>query len=159
MTFSLSPTSSERLETVHPDLQNVVNAVVPTSPFQIVVMQALRTADEEMQLWLSCHNNDGTRNDQPWKTNCNGYPVGVTASNGIAGTGVSNHQGGHAVDLGVEISGAMVWDMQYYKQLAGLMLGAAAKLQIPLVWGGSFITPDNDHFELNKNFYPLEETK
>jgi peptidoglycan L-alanyl-D-glutamate endopeptidase CwlK len=151
MTFELSATSKQRLSTVHADMQKLINAVVAVAPFQIVVMQALRTAQEEMQIWLSCHNIDGTRNGQPWKTNCNGYPPGTVAPNGVAGTGVSNHQSGHAVDIAAEIDGAMAWDK--YQEVADLMLATAAKLQIPIVWGGTFSTPDNDHFELNKNFY------
>ena len=129
-------------------------AAVSASPVQLVVMQGLRTREEELELWLSCHNVDGTRNGNPWKTNCNGTPIGQITPEGYAGTGISNHQSGHAVDLGIEIQGAMIWGKNYYQQLSALMLGTAAKLQIPIIWGGSFLTPDIDHYELNRSFYP-----
>jgi peptidoglycan L-alanyl-D-glutamate endopeptidase CwlK len=149
----LSQNSLNKLATVHPDMQKVVNAAALASPVQLVVMQGLRTREEELELWLSCHNVDGTRNGKPWLTDCNGTPIGQESPDGYAGTGVSRHQTGHAVDLGVELSGVMVWGMSYYKQLADLMLATAAKLDIPIIWGGTFLTPDNDHYELNENFY------
>lgn len=153
MTPELSPHSQALLSTVHPDLQKVVNLAFDDGSIAFVVSQALRTADEEMALWLSCHNIDGSRNGQPWKTNCNGYALGTIAPNGIVGTGVSNHQGGLAVDLAVIVNEQAVWDEQFYKDLADLMLETAAHLRVSLIWGGSFKTPDNDHFELNHNFY------
>ncbi len=153
MITELSQHSEALLATVHPDLQKVIRIAFDKGTMTFNVSQAMRTADEEMAIWLSCHNIDGTRNDQPWKTNCNGYAPGTVAPNGIKGTGVSNHQGGLAVDLAVIVDGKAVWDIESYKNLANLILATAAELKIPLVWGGSFSTPDNDHFELNHNFY------
>ena len=67
MTFSLSPTSSERLETVHPDLQNVVNAVVPTSESGVSVnVCAVNVVDVDVRLIYA---------DDPTKD-----PVDVSAS-------------------------------------------------------------------------------
>lgn len=151
--MELSAHSLQVLATVHPEMQKLVSAVVEVSPVQLVVMQGLRTREEELELWLSCHNVDGSRNGNPWKTDCNGTPIGGVSPEGYNGTGVSRHQAGHAVDIGVELSSVMVWGVSYYKQLADLMLATAAKLEIPIIWGGSFLTPDNDHFELNQNFY------
>lgn len=151
----LSQHSKDKLATLHPDLQKVINSVVDKSPWQLVIMQGARTADEQMGIWLSCHHIDGTPNGQPWRSNCNGYPKGTTAPNGAHGTGESNHQGGHAADIGVEIDGAMVWDLTYYQQLAGYISAASDELSIPTVWGGTFSHPDPDHFELDSNTYPV----
>ncbi len=152
--MTLSTRSEVLLSTVHPDLQKVVRIAFDKGIITFNVSQALRTADEEMALWLSCHNIDGTRNNQPWLTNCNGYEKGTIAPNGISGTGISNHQGGLAVDLAIIVKGVAVWDEASYQKLADLMLETAAGLNIPLQWGGSFLTPDLDHFELNGKFYP-----
>ncbi len=152
--MTLSTRSEVLLSTVHPDLQKVVRIAFDKGIITFNVSQALRTADEEMALWLSCHNIDGTRNNQPWKCNTNGYALGTLAPNGINGTGVSRHQSGHAVDLAIILKGIAVWDEESYKRLADLVLEVAAGLETPLVWGGSFLTPDLDHFELNGKFYP-----
>jgi hypothetical protein len=109
-----------------------------------------------MALWLKCHNPDGTRNDDPWLTNCNGYPLGVLAPNGIQGTGESNHQGGYAVDLGVLIGGVYQGTLGYYHTIAGVLVPLAATLGVHMVYGGAWAPPktDSDHFELDRKFYP-----
>ncbi len=150
----LSPKSLEILSTVHPDLQRVINLAITRTTIQFEVIQGLRTAEEEMALWLSCHNPDGSRNDQPWKCNTNGYDIGELAPNGIQGTGVSNHQQGLAIDFGAFVNG--IYDgnsLALYRDIAGVILGCAASINIPIGWGGSWLKPDNDHIELNRRFY------
>jgi peptidoglycan L-alanyl-D-glutamate endopeptidase CwlK len=154
----LSPHSQGILSSVHPDLQAVVERCVANFPLQLIVDAGDRTAEEEMALWLKCHNMDGTPNGKPHLTGCNGYAIGETAPNGCAGTGVSNHQGGLAVDILVEINGEIIWDGTdvAYKQLSFTMKKAAAELNHPLTWGGDFpppSKPDYDHFELVAAFY------
>ena len=155
----LSLNSLKVLETVHPDLQAVVNRCVSEFPLQLVVDQGNRTAEDEMALWLQCHNKDGSPNGKPHLTGCNGYAIGTTAPNGCAGSGISNHQGGLAVDIVVEVNGDIIWNGEddVYKELAFSMKKAAAELNIPMTWGGDFeppSAPDWDHFELVKVFYP-----
>jgi hypothetical protein len=156
--MSLSPHSQPILQTVHLDLQDVVHRAADDFPYTLIVDAGGRTAEDEMELWLKCHNMDGTPNGQPHLTGCNGYEIGTTAPNGCAGTGVSNHQGGLAVDILVEINGQIIWDGEHpiYKQLAFVMKKAAAELNKPLTWGGDFLPPskpDYDHFELVAAFY------
>ena len=156
MSFNLSLTSQARLHNgIHPDMVRLVEYLAQNSTIEFVVAEGLRTAEEEFALWRDCHNLDGSRIiGAPWKTDCNGYPKGQPTPQGAVGTGESNHQSGHAVDLVVTISGKAVWDIAHYQQLADAVLGAAAKLDIPVVWGGTFPRPDPDHFELNRYFYP-----
>lgn len=157
--FTWNTTSLQRMQGLHPDLVKVLNAFALISPYVCNIAQGARTAEEEMALWLDCHNPDGTRNDNPWKTNCNGYPLGTVAPNGIQGTGVSNHQGGYAVDLAVIIDGKYNTVLENYHSIANSLLAAAAKLNVPVVYGGAWQPPktDSDHFELNRAFYPVEE--
>lgn len=155
---SLSPKSLQILQTVHKDLQAVVERCAGNFPLQLIVDRGACTAEEEMDIWLKCHNLDGTENGKPHLTGCNGYAIGTTAPNGCAGTGVSNHQGGLAVDILVEINGEIVWDGTdvAYKQLSFIMKKSAAELNIPMTWGGDFpppSKPDWDHFELVAAFY------
>jgi peptidoglycan L-alanyl-D-glutamate endopeptidase CwlK len=159
MSFTWNASSVKRMQGLHPDLVKVLNKFAESSPYLCNIAQGCRTADDEMGLWLECHNPDGTRNDKPWKTNCNGYPIGVVAPNGIQGTGVSNHQGGYAVDLAIIIDGTYNTVLENYHTIANSMLQAAASLNVPMVYGGSWVAPktDSDHFELNRAFYPATE--
>lgn len=66
----------------------------------------------------------------------------------------SRHLSGLAVDLGAMINGVITWESKYYDQVSNAMLQSAAALNIPIVWGGSWITlKDLDHFELNRAYY------
>jgi len=156
MGFTWNQHSLDRMVGLHPDLVKVLNAFAPVSPLECVIAQGCRTAEEEMALWLKCHNADGTRNDEPWLTNCNGYAKGTIAPNGDDGTGVSNHQGGYAVDLGVIIGGVYQGNVRYYHTVAGVLVPLAASLGVPLVYGGTWLPPktDSDHFELDREYYP-----
>jgi len=133
-------------------MQAVVNKCAETFPLPMIVDQGNRTAEDEMVLWLKCHNMDGTKNGKPHLTGCNGYEIGTTAPNGCSGTGVSNHQGGFAVDIVVERDGAIIWKGQdpIYSQLNDAMQAAAASLGIKIKWGANFPTPDPDHWEIDR---------
>jgi hypothetical protein len=155
MTFTILPHSVLVVALVHSDMQKLFNTAVPDAPFQIIAMQGMRTREEELNLWLHCHNPDGSRNGHPWLTNCNGTPVGETSPEGYAGTGVSRHQSGHALDIGVMVAGKMVWDSPHYKAMQDHMQLVADRLGIKIVLGATFHTPDPDHVELDPDVYPV----
>ncbi len=140
-----------KLKGVNPALIRVLEAT--KSPIEFRITQGSRTAEEEMALWLTCHNPDESSNGKKWLTSCNGYALGDIAPNGIQGTGVSHHQGGFAIDFAAFPDGVLSWQEEYYSQIAGAILEAAAKLDTPVVWGGSWLKKDTPHIELNRNFY------
>ena len=116
-----------RLQGVHPDLVNVVQVAANKSPLKFFVIEGLRTAEKEAEAVATGHSQAKH----------------------------SRHLGGFAVDLGILINDVLTWDEKWYAQLSGVMLGVAADLKVPLVWGGSWKTlRDCDHWELNRNFYP-----
>lgn len=156
MTFSWNQHSIDKMEGLHPDLIKVLQRFITVSPLECVIAQGVRTREYQYGLWRNSHDVDGNKTDGVWKTNCNGSPIGEITPEGSPGTGLSNHQGGHAVDIAVIINGDVNWELKYYTTLAGVMLQAAATINVPLIWGGSWAAPktDSDHFELNKAFYP-----
>ncbi len=121
-----------RLQGVHPDLVKLVQAAADKSPLQFFVIEGLRTAAMEA----------------------------VDVAAGKSQAKHSRHLGGFAVDLGIMFNGRYIKgenaaEVQLYSQLSGVLLGIAAELKIPLIWGGSWATlKDLDHYELNRNFYP-----
>ena len=149
--------SLDKMAGLHPDLVKVLQKFATITQIDCVIAQGVRTREYQYGLWRNSHEIDGSIiAGADWKTNCNGTPVGETSPEGSAGTGLSNHQGGHAVDIAVIIDGEANWDIQHYTALAGDMESAAAAVQIPIVWGGSWLPPktDSDHWELNRAFYP-----
>ena len=163
----LTPRDLQRLQGCHPDLIKVAQTASDlfarsANPSQsFFITEGMRTAEEEYNLWISCHNLDGTRNGQPWKTNCNGYPVGTTTPSGIPGTGESRHQHGHAFDYAILLNGVYVQGpLTVYQQAADACLQAGAHLNIPVVYGGSWLAPktDSDHIELSEASYPQAVT-
>lgn len=126
MTYKFSQRSLKRLEGVHEDLVRVMEAAIKDSPYDFGITEGLRSVDRQKQL----------------------------VKDGKSKTMLSRHLTGHAVDIVVYLGKDITWENKYYDAVAGHILGVAAKMNIPITWGGSWKTfIDAVHFELNKNFY------
>lgn len=123
----LDAKSRKRLEGVHPDLVKVIEAADEMSPLEFIVTEGVRTLARQQQL--------------------------VAA--GASKTLKSRHLSGHAVDLAVKINGEVRWDWPCYHRLAAVVKEAAAKLKIPVEWGGDWRSfKDGPHFQLPVAKYP-----
>lgn len=142
---------------LHKDIASVCYraATLCNSGIGFKLTYGFRSVAEQMAIWLSCHNLDGSLNGNAWKTDKNGYAKGIKAPNGAVGTGLSRHNTGHAVDIAAIVNGKITWDTKYYPLVADYFFEAAASIKVPIVWGGSYHdNKDYAHFELNKRFYP-----
>lgn len=135
MTYSLGPTSKQKLQGVHPDLVAVVEKAITFTKKDFTVLEGLRTAERQRQL--------------------------VAA--GKSKTLNSRHITGHAVDLAPwPINGDFdndgilnIADWDEYYPIADAMKQAAHDLGVAIVWGGDWSSfPDGPHFELNREVYP-----
>lgn len=127
MTFSLSAKSQTKLYLVHPDMQKVVEAAIKVSTIEFIVTEGLRSLARQEEL------------------------LKARAST----TMNSRHLTGHAVDVAAIVAGKADWHPNLYHYIADAMLAEAAKLHVPIVWGGSWRTfADLCHFELSRKFYP-----
>ena len=127
MTFSFGTKSKERLQGVHPDLVKVIEEAIKESPLDFSITQGLRTKEQQKALFDA----------------------------GKSQTMNSRHLTGKAVDIAVIRDGEVTWDAKYYQIAADHIKGVAAKLDIPLTWGGDWVSfKDGPHFELNKSKYP-----
>ena len=125
--YRLSQRSLARLEGVHPDLVAVVREAIALSTIDFRVEQGLRSKAEQA----------------------------ILVRRGASKTMNSRHLTGHAVDLVALIGGEVRWDWPLYGQIAAAMKAAAAKLKIPLEWGGDWRTfRDGPHFQLPRKQYP-----
>ncbi|WP_420470654.1 peptidoglycan-binding protein [Brevundimonas sp. FT23042] len=123
----LDARSEKNLTGVHPDLVRVVRAAARLSPIDFVVTEGLRTLERQRALVAS----------------------------GASRTMKSRHLNGHAVDLAARVNGEIRWDWPLYQQLAAAMKAGAAKVGVPIEWGGDWRTfRDGPHFQLPWANYP-----
>jgi len=129
--FKFSQRSINKMEGVHDDLRKVMLEAIKTSPVDFGITCGLRTVTEQQRL----------------------------VKEGKSRTMNSRHLTGHAVDVVCYVDGKATWAEKYYTLLAGHILGVAANMKVPLVWGGSFKGFfDGPHFELNRQFYKNVDT-
>ena len=126
MTYSFGTKSSEKLAQVHPDLQRVFNEAIKNSPLDFSITEGLRTIERQKELF----------------------------SAGKSQTMRSRHLGGHAVDIGVLVNGALNWDFNNYQLVADHVKAVASKLGITIEWGGDWMSfKDGPHFQLPWSTY------
>lgn len=123
MAWKFGKKSLERLAGIKEPLQVLAKSTIVDSPFDFSITSGLRTIEEQK----------------------------VLVATGKSKTMKSKHITGDAFDIAVFVDGKLTWELKYYKQVATHIKKVAAKLGIPIVWGGdwkSFI--DGPHFELGK---------
>lgn len=124
----LDARSLKRLEGVHDDLVEVVKLAFDLSPNVFIVTEGLRTLERQKQLLAA----------------------------GASQTLRSRHLTGHAVDLAVKIGDEVRWDWPLYSGVAIVMKDAAKQLDIPIEWGGDWVSfKDGPHFQLPWREYPI----
>lgn len=127
MPYKLSDRSLSRLDGVHPDLVAVVKEAINITEVDFGVLEGLRTKERQLEMLRT----------------------------GASTTKNSRHITGHAVDLGAYVGGVINWKPAVYKPIAWAMKTAAADLNIPIAWGGDWLTfKDYVHFELTRKAYP-----
>lgn len=118
---------SERLAGVHPHLVKVVNLAITRAPWDVAVIEGVRSIERQKQL----------------------------VAQGASQTMDSRHIPGMAVDLAPAPDGQISWAWPLYYILAPLMKGAAKELNVPVEWGGDWITfKDGPHWQLPHKQYP-----
>ncbi len=119
---------SERLDPLHADLVKVVRAAAPELPFDLLVVEGLRSKETQRKY----------------------------VERGSSKTMNSRHLTGHAVDLSPLIDGQLVQDWQLYYKIAPVMKATAKKLGVDIEWGGDWKSPkDGPHWQLSWKKYPV----
>lgn len=144
--YSLSQTSLDKMEKVHPKLVEVMKEAIENSPFDFRITDGARTTEEQFALYQKGRTLPG-----PKVTNCDGKKS------------KSNHQiksdgFGHAVDIfpcGVIENGVYRkftseegYDEKKLKLIANHILAVAKSKNINIEWGGNWKMKDTPHFEL-----------
>ena len=144
--YSLSQTSLDKMEKVHPKLVEVMKEAIENSPFDFRITDGARTTEEQFALYQIGRSKPGRI-----VTNCDGKRA------------KSNHQiksdgFGHAVDIfpcGVIENGVYRkftseegYDEKKLKLIANHILAVAKSKNINIEWGGNWKMKDTPHFEL-----------
>lgn len=133
----LDARSLKRLEGVHEDLVAVVKKAAELTDQPFIVTEGLRSIERQKKL------------------------VAAGASTTLR----SRHLTGHAVDLAafLDLDGSgdytsgdnIRWDWPLYGRIASHMKTAAFQLDIPIEWGGDWVSfKDGPHFQLPWKDYP-----
>ena len=124
--YKFGTRSLSNLVGVHEDLQKVMHQSIATSPYDFIITEGLRSPGRQQRL----------------------------VDEGKSTTLKSRHLTGHAIDLAVLVNGRVIWDIKEYQELSLHILAVANKLEVPVVWGGSWKTfVDAVHYELDRRVY------
>lgn len=150
MTFALSRLSLSRLERVHPTLILIVQRAIAITTRDFMVVQGARTVEEAY-----VNFGKGRTAAQCVRAGC---PASYAKPGADKVTWLKRPLGskhliqadgfGHAVDLAPWPYDPNDEDEPGYRAIAAAMNSAANSLQVPIVWGGTWVKRDKPHFEL-----------
>lgn len=128
--------SKQNLEGVHPKLRKVLDAAIADCPVDFTITSGVRTTEEQKALYAQGRTAPGRI---------------VTYADGVRNK--SNHQAkddgfGHAVDF---VPLPVDWqNPEPFAFVAGWILAHAARMGIPVKWGGFWpkLKKDSPHLEL-----------
>jgi len=127
MGYKLGIKSKLKLRGVNPDLVKVVTRAIELSEIDFTVLEGLRTIERQKQL----------------------------VNSGASKTMKSRHLTGHAIDIAPIVNGKPDWSWPLYYKLADAMKSASDELNIPIEWGGQWVSfKDGPHFQLPWSQYP-----
>ena len=127
--YKLGNRSKNNLQGIHPHLVAVVERAIIITEQDFTVIEGLRTKERQRQL----------------------------VRKGASKTMNSRHLTGHAVDIAPWVDGTVSWDWDHFYPIATAMKSVARELQIPIEWGGDWVSfKDGPHWQLPWSQYPVE---
>lgn len=142
--------SEERLELLHPDLETVLRAALPQSPFDFGIgKSSIRTVEEQTELVK--RGRSKTMNSRhipavPLNPSVYGFPIPMAVS--------------HAADLLVySRPGELTWEAEGFRLVAEVVKRVAGEKGVTIEWGGDWRGFfDGPHFQLPWAFYPVKSS-
>lgn len=130
--FRFGSRSKSKLEGVHEDLVKLCYKALEYSDVDFGITQGMRTEEQQKEL----------------------------VNKGASQTMNSRHLTGHAVDIICYVGGKGSWHWPLYVKVYEAFRKASLEMNIPLEWGGNWVTiKDGPHFQLPWTYYPVEEDK
>ena len=135
--YKLSTRSLDTMAGVNQNLVKVIKEAIATSPFDFMIVQGLRTAKYQNELYQQGRTKRGLK-----VTNADGYIK------------KSNHQMktdgyGYAIDFVILNGKVLDWDTESkYEAVAKHILETGHKLGVNLEWGGNWKFKDYPHIQI-----------
>ena len=155
--FSLSNTSLEKMNGVHPNVVNFIKELIKESPYDFKITCGVRTAEEQNREYQKGRSilYDSNGNKQPKVSWCDGYILKSKHQVKIDGYG-------YAVDIAVlerekytdkktgeeKEKTVARWDYKYYKAIYDVAKSKGLIDKYNIVWGGNWKQKDSVHFQL-----------
>lgn len=128
MSYKWGNRSRERMQGLHNDLINVLDAVIEVTPIDLTILEGVRSMERQIEL----------------------LRIGATT------TLRSRHLTGHAVDLAPYVDGEVRWDWPLYRQIAPVIKAVADSKGVSIKWGGDWKKfPDGPHWQLSWDDYQM----
>ena len=128
----------ERLAQVHPDLAKVIRLAAERLPFDIIVLEGIRSKKRQERLVSQGASKTMNSRHLPGKQ-------GLACAADIAPMLDTDGDGD------IEVS----WHWPHYHQIEPVMKNAAAELDVPIEWGGDWQSfKDGPHWQLPWEQYP-----
>lgn len=150
--FTLGATSLARLAGVQPKLVAVVKRAIQITTQDFTVIEGVRSVEQmcvnygKGRTAAECEAKGvPAKYAKPAEAKVTWLNHPLESKHGVKPDGF-----GHAVDLGAWQNNTIDWNTaSRYQAISVAMLAAAAELNTPIIWGGSWATtPDMPHFEL-----------
>lgn len=119
--FKYSKKSLEKLDEVHEDLRTVFLEVIKITPIDYGITEGMRSLERAEQLKKEGLSKNGTK---------------------------SKHCQGRAIDIVCYNGKDVTWNLEYYEAVAQVVGEVSELLDIPIRWGGSWVT---GNFKLNRD--------
>ena len=128
----------ERLDSVHPDLADVVRMVADKLPFDIIILEGIRSRERQQQLLKSGASKTMNSRHFPGKQ---GFACAVDIAPMLDTDGDGDKEPS--------------WHWTQFHAIAPIMKACAKILETPIEWGGDWSSfPDGPHWQLPWAEYP-----
>ena len=136
--FKFSQRSLNNLKGVHPLLVQLCQNVLSKSPYDIGILQGVRTVEQQKINMANGASQTMNSRHLPRDIMYQGKKINVSC----------------AIDFSVFVNGKLTWDNKYYTEVVNVFKAEAQKMNIEITCGDDWKMRDSGHIQLSWNMFP-----